>query len=85
VARNFKNVAEVLSGTMDQLDTAHLGLADYLEGATPTRRRAGLRNVIVWGRAVTSTLQHIRVFKREAFDDWYLPKRAEMADDPEFK
>lgn len=85
MARNFRNVAEVLSGVVDQLDTARLGLADYLEGATPTRRMAGLRNVIVWGRAVTSTLQHIRAFEREAFDDWYLPKRAEMADDPEFK
>ncbi|HEX7526182.1 MAG TPA: hypothetical protein VF327_07725, partial [Gaiellaceae bacterium] len=43
-----------------------------------------LRNVIVWGRAVTNVVQNLRG-KANGFDDWYEPWRREMTDDPLLK
>lgn len=43
-----------------------------------------MRNVIVWGRAVTNVLQQLRG-KADGFDDWYQPWRDEMAADPLLK
>ncbi len=65
---------------MTTLDSARLGL-EGLKSPDPRRRMAGLRNVIVWGRAVTSVLQTLRGTGKH-FDDWYAPYVAEMRADP---
>ena len=82
----YASTNEVLTEARRTLETARLGLDDFLHGNTEMRRTAGLRNVIVWGRAVTNVLQNLRtVIERQAFDSWYQPKQIEMRDDPTFK
>ncbi len=79
------NPAAVLREAKVTLETARLGLEDFLHGLTPGRRIAGLRNVVVWGRAVTNVLQNTRTFDRDRFDSWYAPHQAAMRENPDFK
>ena len=64
---------------------AALGLEDFQQGTTPARRLAGIRNAVVWGRAVTNVLEHIRTFERDAFNAWYAPRSAALQARPDFK
>ncbi len=75
-----KTTAEVLQRAKDTLATAKLGLRDVVQGG-PERRLGGLRNLVVFGRAVTNVLQNLRSLEAE-FDVWYAPYVAEMKDDP---
>ncbi len=82
----YTSANEVLTEARRTLETARLGLDDFLRGDTEARRTAGLRNVIVWGRSVTNVLQNLRtVIGRQAFDSWYQPKQIEMDAEPTFK
>jgi hypothetical protein len=82
----YTNVNEVLTEARRTLETARLGLDDFLHGNTEMRRMAGLRNVIVFGRSVTNVLQNLRtVTGQQAFDSWYEPKQNEMRENPTFK
>ncbi|MDQ6691103.1 MAG: hypothetical protein M3Z18_11405 [Gemmatimonadota bacterium] len=72
--------AEVLQRVQDTLDTARLGLRDVIEGR-PERRLGGLRNLVVFGRAVTNVLQNLRSIE-PTFEQWYQPYVAEMRADP---
>jgi hypothetical protein len=76
-----RNTDAILRDTKETLATARLGLDDLL-GADPRRRMSGLRNVAVFGRAVTGVLQNLRssVGKAE-FDEWYLPRQKAMRAD----
>lgn len=65
------------------LETARFGL-DSLRTQTGAGKLAGLRNLIVFGRAVTNVLQTLRGTE-PAFDEWYKPRRDEMASDPLLK
>jgi hypothetical protein len=65
------------------LHTSKLGLAD-LRGDDPSRRRAGFRNAVVFGRMVTLALQNLRG-KHVGFEEWYAPKRKALGDDATFK
>jgi hypothetical protein len=56
----------------------HLGCPD------PRTRAAAIRNIMVWGQAVTGTLQRLRS-RVEEFDEWYERKREEMRTDPLLK
>lgn len=47
-------------------------LASHLRGSDAKARIAGLRNVVVFGRAVTNVLQNLPSTERE-FDAWYEP------------
>jgi hypothetical protein len=76
-----RDATEVLNNARKVFKTASLGLAD-LESADPTRRVAGLHNVIVFGRSVTFILQNLRTVDAAAFDAWYAPYLAEMKADP---
>lgn len=71
---------ESLARVRDTLSTARLGLHDVVDGG-PERRLGGLRNLIVFGRAVTNVLQNLRS-SESSFDDWYQPYVVEMRDDP---
>lgn len=75
-----KTTQDILRQAADTLATAKLGLRDVLEGG-PSRRLGGLRNLIVFGRAVTNVLQNLRSTE-DGFDAWYEPYVAEMKGDP---
>jgi hypothetical protein len=73
-----RTVASVLSDATETLKTAEFGLADFT-GSDPIRRIAGLRNLVVFGRAVTNVLQNLRsVVGADVFNKWYEPVQAEM-------
>ena len=74
----------ILKEAEDTLYTARLGL-DLVNGKDPKPRIAGLRNVVVFGRAVTNVLQNLRSTVGEPFDEWYQPKVEEMASDQVLK
>lgn len=75
-----KAVATILANTKSVLATAERGL-EHLSSADPTQRIPGLHNVVVFGRAVTNALQHLRGPLGAEFDDWYAPKQEEMRKD----
>ncbi|HVC78234.1 MAG TPA: hypothetical protein VND96_17120 [Candidatus Micrarchaeaceae archaeon] len=79
------DTAAVLREAKVTHETAKLGLEDFLHGQTPGRRIAGLRNVVVWGRAVTNVLQNIKTFDRERFEAWYAPRQTAMREKTDFK
>lgn len=70
---------QVLKDAEETLKTAKNGLDDLLKGH-PERKLPGLRNLIVFGRAVTNVLQNLRSTE-EYFDNWYLPFQEEMKND----
>lgn len=72
--------AEIFARVKETLATARLGLRDVIHGG-PERRLAGLRNLVVFGRAVTNVLQNLRG-PEPAFESWYQPYVTEMRDDP---
>lgn len=74
----------ILKEAEDTLYTARLGL-DLLNGKDPKPRIAGLRNLVVFGRAVTNVLQNLRSTVGEPFDEWYQPKVKEMSNDQVLK
>lgn len=75
---NSKTI-DILKRAEDTLDTAKLGLR-LLTGATPADRFPGLRNVVVFGRAVTNVLQNLRSIE-PGFDEWYEHRKEEMKTD----
>ena len=77
----MKTTASILKEAENTLFTAHLGLK-LLYGTNPHERLAGLRNLIVFGRAVTNVLQNLRSTEGEKkFNEWYQPKVEEMKKD----
>jgi hypothetical protein len=70
----------ILRAAEDTLRTAEQGLSDVVNGP-PERRLAGLRNAVVFGRAVTNVLENLRGVD-PAFDAWYKPVAAAISDDP---
>jgi len=56
----------------------------HLEGDDPRARIAGLRNIVVFGRAVTNVLQNLRSTE-SGFDAWYQPHVDAMKVDPLLK
>jgi hypothetical protein len=77
------DIEEVLKQAEDTLYTAKLGLAHVLQKDAKARI-AGLRNVIVFGRAVTNVLQRLRHLLPD-FDAWYQPYVDQMEADPLMK
>src|SRR5262249_12088167 len=72
----------VIKRAKSTLETVKLGLK-LLTGA-PEHRLSGLRNVTVFGRAVTNVLQNLRSIEA-GFDEWYEGYKKEMAADPLMK
>jgi cyclopropane fatty-acyl-phospholipid synthase-like methyltransferase len=67
-------------GAVETLKTAKLGY-DVLTKQSPELRLCGLRNLVVFGRAVTFVLQNLRNTEPE-FDEWYSEFAQEMKSDP---
>ena len=77
-----KKTNEILKRCDETLAVAGFGLEDIR--SSPERRLAGLRNLVVFGRAVTNGLQNLRSTEAN-FDDWYSPFQKEMENDPLMK
>lgn len=75
-----RSTEDILRGARDTLRTAELGLADLM-GDDPGRRIPGLRNLVVFSRAVTNVLRNLRS-PEAGFDAWYEPDVVEMRADP---
>lgn len=75
-----KSKKDIFMRVEETLQTAKLGLEDLIQGP-PERKLAGLRNLIVFGRALTNVLQNLRSIESN-FDKWYARYREEMKSDP---
>jgi len=75
-----RTTAEILKRTEETLITAGHGLDDLISGS-PQRKLSGLRNLVVFGRAITNVLQNLRGTEPN-FDEWYGKYRDEMESDP---
>ena len=71
-------VAQILQVAEEHLQTAQFGLDDMR--ARPERAQSGLRNAVVFGRAITFALQNLRSIIAD-FDAWYLPRQQAMRED----
>jgi hypothetical protein len=70
---------DILNRALETLETAKAGLRDV--AVSPERRLSGLRNLVVFGRAVTNVLQNLRSTE-PTFDNWYGPVAEKLAADP---
>ena len=78
-----KATVEIIKNAGETLSTVRLGL-DLIRTGQPDNRMAGLRNLVVFGRAVTNVLQNLRSTE-PTFDEWYAPFVEEMRSDPLLK
>jgi hypothetical protein len=76
-------VAVIFERARECLRDAGLGLKDLL-GQDPQRRLSGLRNAVVFGRAVTNVLENLRG-KVDDFDAWYKPHSSRLGEDQSFR
>ena len=74
---------DILRRAEQTLRTAEYGLEDLVKGPTD-KKLAGLRNLVVFGRAVTNVLQNLRSTE-PGFDEWYTKYQEELKSDPLMK
>ena len=74
---------EILRDVEENLRTAELGYRLLTMGKPPLKL-PGLRNIVVFGRTVTWTLQNLRSTEK-GFDAWYAKYQKEMSEDPYVK
>lgn len=75
--------AELVESAEDMLRLAEQGL-EWIEAGAKDKRLAGLRNVLVFGRACMLGLSALRR-RHPGFDDWYEQNWAGLRDDPAMK
>ncbi|MCR4279949.1 MAG: hypothetical protein NUV82_00815 [Candidatus Komeilibacteria bacterium] len=75
---SLRTTEQTLRLVRETLETARLGFRDLK--AISARRHSGLRNLVVFGRAVTNVLQNLRSTE-SGFDAWYQPFVEEMKKD----
>lgn len=75
-----RTTGDIIRDARETLHTARFGLED-VRGVREERRIPGLRNFVVFSRAVTNILQNLRSSEPD-FDDWYQPFVTEMRADP---
>ena len=73
--------SQVLTRATTHLRMVKQGLRD-MEDPDQDRVVLGFFGITVFGRSVTSALQNLRTFDKQAFDEWYEPWKQEMKDDP---
>jgi hypothetical protein len=74
---------EILQSTRDTLEVARQGLSDA-RSKDPRRRVAGIRNVVVWGRATTEALRRLKRTE-PGYQAWWKEHSARMQNDPLMK
>lgn len=77
---NSKSTQDILRCLQETMDTAEYGYEMLANGKQP-ERLVGLRNLVVFGRAVTNVLQNLRNTEPD-FDKWYEKYKKEMESDP---
>src|SRR6267143_3829452 len=75
-----RTTPEILRDVEENLRTAELGYR-LLTMRKPPLKLPGLRNIVVFGRTVTWTLQNLRSTEK-GFDAWYAKYQKEMSEDP---
>lgn len=75
-----KTTPEILRRTHEILETASLGADLARDDPDPRHKISGVRNVVVFGRAVTNVLQNLRGSELK-FDVWYGPIVERMEND----
>jgi len=75
--------SDIIKDAKATLETAEFGLRDLINGPS-NRKLSGLRNLVVFGRAVTNILQNLRSTVPQ-FEEWYKRYREEMESDPLLK
>lgn len=83
MGKDERTVEQVISQAQETLKTAKRGYKDFV-GDDPERRLPGLRNAIVFGRAVTNVIENLRG-RVPDFDLWYKPWSRKLAEDPGFR
>jgi len=76
---NFRTIQDILKSLQETIDTAEYGYKMLVDGKPP-ERAAGLRDLVVFGRAVTNVLENLRGTESD-FDVWYEKYRNEMQSD----
>lgn len=72
-----------MTAAQDLMGLAEEGLG-WLDNGPPEKRLAGLRNVLVFGRAAMHVLSILRR-RHPGFDDWYEQNFIGMRDDPQMQ
>ena len=83
MAENNPDIPKVLSNTKQNLRTMKHGYEDLIEGDLE-RQNSGIRNIAVFGRATTRSLQRLKS-RVTGFEQWYSLYREEMEKDPLMK
>src|ERR1700686_4816850 len=73
--------SNVLTRTGTMLRLVQQGLRD-MESPEQDRILLGFFSIAVFGRSVTSALQNLRTFDKQAFNNWYAGWQEEMKADP---
>jgi len=81
--KHRRTTIHIVKDVQETLKTAENGLEDLVNGPR-NRKLSGLRNLVVFGRAVTNVLQGLRSTEPE-FDTWYEKYVKEMDSDPLLK
>ena len=74
-----RKTIDILLALQETLDTAEFGYETFIKGSPP-QKMVGLRNLVVFSRAVTNVLQNLKSVEPE-FDEWYKKYQEEMQDD----
>jgi hypothetical protein len=77
---NPKRTQDILRSLQETMDTAEYGYK-MLVNRKPPERLIGLRNLVVFGKAVTNVLQNLRSTEPD-FDGWYEKYKVEMQSNP---
>lgn len=80
---SHRSTIGIIRSAEETLKTAEQGLKDLIKGS-PERKLSGLRNLVVFGRAVTNVLQNLRSTESD-FETWYKRYKEEMRNDPLMK
>jgi len=76
---SYRTTTDIIKNAEETLKTAKQGLKDLIKGPRE-RKLSGLRNLIVFGRAITNILQNLRSTESD-FDTWYERYKEEMRND----
>jgi len=74
----------VIQAAQMTLAIGQMGLADYM-AEDPVRRRSGMHNAIVFGRAVTNILETLRNSVDGDFDAWYKSRTSGLSRNAAYK
>lgn len=78
-----RKTEDILKASQETLDVAEIGYETFVR-SSPKIKLVGLRNLVVFGRAVTNVLQNLKSTEPE-FEEWYKKYQDEMRADPLMK